>query len=507
MEHVSILIRRTLVVLLTTFSTVVYADDTIDLTRPLFDYVHSDQHFQPTYNKRFHTNHKGVDISLYTVHSQVWQERDLYNQFYIAIPESVDPSQIKHLLLIITGGSFRPSYNEPPTEAELERFVEKTKRYTPLIRRLDTAAVVVRNIPFQRMKLCAGGHERGQKEDALIACSLQKYLETGDETWPLLFPMTKTVKVNMDIAQEIFQKRWGAQVESFTAVGASKRGWTTHMISIVDDRIAASIPIVINMLNMPAYIEHSLKVWGTHSPQIEDYAERGILAQFKEEQGTQLLAMIDPYTYREHLDKPKLMIFGTNDPYWPVDSTRHYAAGLPGETRLLFLPNQGHGATLRGMRLLIAASNAMHQSTEQGKKLASLDWLYSDQGDELKISLATDRAAKRIEYWSATSEDRDFRDEKWVKRVLCGPRTALPWTWSRRACSEITEAEVPIPADTCRAQFVQAFFQHDEFRRYPTSTDISVTGPERCVTTQPRAIMATPGYEHTLPEGLSSSGG
>jgi PhoPQ-activated pathogenicity-related protein len=255
------------------------------------------------------------------------------------------------------------------------------------------------------------------------------------------------------------------------------------MISIVDDRVTATVPIVINMLNMPAYIKHSLKVWGIHSPQIRDYSDRGILQKIDTPRGEQMFAMIDPYTYREHLDKPKLLVYGTNDPYWPVDSTRHYVADLPGETHLLFIPNQGHKSTMGGISLLIAASKAMHQSAATGERLASLDWRYVEIADALNITIESDIKPMKIEYWRATSDDRDFRDNKWRKKVLCGGRNVFPWTWLRRDCEEITVTDVTIPTDSCRAQFAQVYFKHDDFKRYPNSTDISVTGPARCIPT------------------------
>lgn len=464
------------------------AAEAADVTRALFDYVHKgDDASKSYYDERLRTRQKGVDLRLYTVHSQVWQGRDLFNQLYTAIPAVVDPSQIRHVLLIVTGGSFRDRLFEPATEIEKRRFVDKANRYLPLIKRMNTAAIVVRHVPFQRMKLCEDGHPRGQKEDALIACSLQKYLATGDPSWPLLFPMTKTVKVNMDIAEEIFRTQWGAQIETFTVIGASKRGWTTHMISIVDDRVTATIPIVINMLNMPEYIAHAERVWGEHSPQIRDYVDRGILKHSDTELGARMLAMIDPYTYREYLDHPKLLIYGTNDPYWPVDSTRHYVADLPGETRLLFLPNQGHDAKRSALKLLAAASKAMHTRAATDKPLASLTWRYEVRNDALNIAIETDVRPRKIEYWSADSSDRDFRNNKWSKRVLCGPRTLSPWTWLRKTCRTKTVADVPVSNESCRAQFAQVFFRHDGFARYPNSTDISVTGPLRCVATPERS--------------------
>ena len=53
--------------------------------------------------------------------------------------------------------------------------------------------------------------------------------------------------------------------------------------------------------------------------------------------------MVDPYTYRDRLTKPKLLINGTNDRYWTLDALDLYWDELKGPKYVVELPNAGHG--------------------------------------------------------------------------------------------------------------------------------------------------------------------
>ena len=46
--------------------------------------------------------------------------------------------------------------------------------------------------------------------------------------------------------------------------------------------------------------------------------------KLQSDEGQSLVAIVDPYQYREKLNQPKLVILGTNDPYWPVDALNLY---------------------------------------------------------------------------------------------------------------------------------------------------------------------------------------
>ena len=111
----------------------------------------------------------------------------------------------------------------------------------------------------------------------------------------------------------------------------------------MDDRVIAIAPMVIVMLNLGPARPNQLKVWGQYSEQIHDYVERGLMEKVRTPTGTKLWKMVDPYTYRDRLTKPKLLINGTNDRYWTLDALDLYWDGLKGPKYLVELPNAGHG--------------------------------------------------------------------------------------------------------------------------------------------------------------------
>jgi len=200
------------------------------------------------------------------------------------------------------------------------------KNYVPILAKLASeagaTAAYLSKVPNQPLY-------GGKKEDALIAHTFVEYMKSGDDTWPLLLPMVKSAVRAMDTVQAYSAKEHNEKVEKFVVTGASKRGWTTWLTAAVDKRVVGMAPMVIDMLNMREQTQWAQKVYGKQSDQIRDYTELNLVDQIDHPRMVALRKFVDPYSYRNRYNIPKLLLLGRNDPYWTVDSLRHYWNDLP----------------------------------------------------------------------------------------------------------------------------------------------------------------------------------
>jgi PhoPQ-activated pathogenicity-related protein len=251
-----------------------------------------------------------------------------------------------------------------------------------------------------------------RKEDDLISETFLRYLETKDSTWPLLFPMVKSAVRAMDALQQIAEQEHGVTIQRFVVTGASKRGWTTWLSAVADDRVAGIAPIVIDTLNFPAQMKHQKATWGTYSEQIADYTLKGLVDIMLNQPEIPLWKWVDPYTYRSHLTVPKLVINGTNDRYWVIDALNLYWDDLVGEKHVLYVPNAGHGLD-GGKENALRTLAVFAQNVALGTSLPQLQWKHDDDGERMRLVVQSNPAPKDVRLWVAHSEDKDFRPDRW----------------------------------------------------------------------------------------------
>ncbi|RYG39574.1 phenylacetic acid degradation protein [bacterium] len=263
------------------------------------------------------------------------------------------------------------------------------------------------------------------KEDDLIAHTFNKYLETGDATWPLLFPMAKSAIRAMDAIQS-YTKDSDNPITRFVVTGASKRGWTTWFVGAAQDkRVIAIAPLVYDNLNLAAQMPHQLKSWGKYSVQIEDYTRRGLQAKLATPKGKVLGEMVDPFSYRDRITMPTLVVNGANDPYWTADALSLYWGKLKQPRTLLTVPNAGH--TLGSRLQTVETVGAFARAAATNSQFPQLDAKITQEGEKLKasvlpfgtmISFGSPTTGvplqKSVTFWLAESENTDFREAKWV---------------------------------------------------------------------------------------------
>jgi PhoPQ-activated pathogenicity-related protein len=358
----------------------------------LEDYVaRPDTNF--VWHKTGQSNAVGLTITRLKMVSQQWREFTWTHDIQVVRPEKM---RNPHLAFLLISGDGSGRGQLPILRA--------------LVEESGAMAAVVTRVPNQPFF-------GDRKEDALIAYTFLKYLDTGDESWPLLFPMTKSAVRAMDAVQEFAKKEYQEEIKGFVVGGASKRGWTTWLTATVDGRVKGIAPMVIDMLNMKAQLNWSQKVYGRQSEMIHDYTEIKLQERMDEPGMVKLRSWVDPYSHRERYTMPKLILLGSNDPYWTVDSLKHYWNELPGPKLVYITPNAGHD--LAGGKDALPTLAAFFGMLADGRPLPKVEWSERETtGGKAEFLVNVSQPIKAARLWTTDSQDRDFRNDTWTSSLL-----------------------------------------------------------------------------------------
>jgi PhoPQ-activated pathogenicity-related protein len=340
----------------------------------------------------------GAKATTIKLTSQEWQ--GIRWQHTMTICEPAELTYPDAALLFITGGSI----GDNPRDGDLGLGLALAKL-------CGARVAVLPQVPNQPLL-------GDQKEDALITETFVRYLETKDENWPLLFPMVKSAVKAMDAVQQWAKEGGKPEIKRFVVTGASKRGWTTWLTGASDPRVIAIAPMVIDTLNMKAQMAHAKEVWGQMSEQIEDYTRRGLIKRMDEPDGQKLWKMVDPFSYRDRLTLPKLIINGLNDRYWTVDALNIYWGDLKGSKSVVYLPNAGHNLAVN-RDYATHGIGAFFRANVSGRAWPKLAWEHGDDGNgTLDLTVRSTPEPKSAKLWVARSETRDFRESTWASTPM-----------------------------------------------------------------------------------------
>ncbi len=383
------------------------------------------------------TGSPAANITNLKLVSQRWQGLEWQHTITVFQPPAVKYPDL--CVLLITGGSFKPTDQQMLLGSMLASGQGLT-------------FAILWDIPNQPLW--------NMREDDLIAHTFEQYLATGDASWPLLFPMAKSAVRAID-ALQAWSELKGRKLTRFITTGASKRGWTTWFTGALDPRVVAIMPMVYDNLNLGAQMPHQLELWGHYSPQIDDYTRRGLQAKLASPEGLKLAAQVDPYTYRDRIDKPKLLINGTNDAYWTIDALNLYRDQLKGDTWQIFVPNGGHG--LGDMQRVLQAATGFCRLIGADAPRPQLSWKPAVGETEVELRVTAPGATK-AELWSAVGEGAQFTKSQW---------TATPMTQD----GDTFTARVPRPAQGHLAVMAEASFPVVG-APMPLSTTITLVPPK-----------------------------
>ncbi len=317
----------------------------------------------------------------------------------ISVPETV---AYPTAFLFIDGGSNRPDAEPRGADGDLKRMAVQTQTITASI-------FMVPNQPL----VFSGKTNWGRAEDAMIAYTWDKYFRTGDAEWLARLPMTKSVVRAMDTIQAFCASEAGGRhtVKDFVVAGGSKRGWTTWTTGIVDTRVRAIAPCVIDLLNLIPSFKHHYAVLGFWSAAIGDYNALGILDWLETPENAAMMEIIDPYSYVDRLTMPKLIMHAGNDQFFLPDSARFYWDDLKGPKWMRCMPNVGHGLDRQEAYASLAS---FHQAIAAELPIPSFDFSFEDNGDiVVRLTPSADGKIAQpaaVKLWQAHNpKTRDFR--------------------------------------------------------------------------------------------------
>jgi PhoPQ-activated pathogenicity-related protein len=135
--------------------------------------------------------------------SQTWRDLIWEHSLSIVVPNEVD---YNGALLFISGGNNRNDDLHPGNNDEALQAVAAIARQNKAV------TALIKQVPNQPLF-------GGKTEDEIISYTFHNYQEDGDYTWPLLFPMVKSVIKGMVTVQSFIGEKKGVVIENFMLTG------------------------------------------------------------------------------------------------------------------------------------------------------------------------------------------------------------------------------------------------------------------------------------------------
>lgn len=378
---------------------------------PLDDYVNLPD---PTYKYEYLNvsySLDGYDAYLYNMTSQTWMDKSFTDEpvwwhfMAILIPKIIN-RRYDTAFMFIAGGGIKNWYPSSDN-GDLQLIGE-------IAVMLQTPAAVLWQVPNQPVTFPGDPFPGFQRdEDEVIAYTWWRYLlaPTPNPFWVLELPMTKAGVRGLDTLQAILPQYTGVPVNRFYVAGGSKRGWTTWLVGAVDKRVAAIIPMVLDALNVPVFLERQVEYYGAWTFALFDYWQMNVTAMFTGPRFAEMMSFIDPYQLRSRLTMPKMAMNSVGDEFMMPDDQRFWAPDMPGEMNLVML-NARHNMQ-NALGNVVSAVASFLQSLNAGSARPRIQWKIDPVSGAIVVRTNRQPILARImwsdSYGGVSAGRRDFR--------------------------------------------------------------------------------------------------
>jgi hypothetical protein len=331
------------------------------------------------------------------------------------------------------------------------------------IRYAEAAALL--GIPALAIVGANPGPHYGAKNEGLVMARMEeKFMETGDPHWIGYAALGKVIVRAVTAMQAVP----GVKAERFLVTGGSKRGVASWIAAGADDRIVAAYPEAWNMANFEAALKLRAERLGL------DYGKAGgapgsdtprqRLAALATPRGKQYQWYLDPFLWRERIaNKEILFTVGANDPLFPPLSDTVFLPDMPKSTRILLVPNHGHGHDTErqfvAWRMWVA-----HVFGKRPIPGIALTWKRDDGAIQLSAAVTSATQVKAVTAWSASDDRGAYLESRWNPTSLVGNKG-------------LYQAAVAAPAGRYTAFFVEVEDEDPRAGRGFISTGIEEIKP------------------------------
>jgi PhoPQ-activated pathogenicity-related protein len=333
--------------------------------------------------------------------SQTWKGLTWTHRFKIVAPARYRQSSTKALLLI-GGGQLGKARDQNDVLKYGVQVSEST----------GSPVALLYDVPNQPLF-------GGLTEDRLLAETFERYRQSGDRDWPIIFPMVKSAVRAIDCLEKLLQERMQLDLSGVVVAGASKRGWTTWLMPVVDERVAGIVPMVYDNLFIEKQLDHQIESWGEYSEMISAYTDKDFPQKLKDKDPEllKLVEMIDPYVYREAIDVPKLIVLGTNDLFWSLDALNVYIDDLKGENYIYYAANAGHSLN-RDRELMVSTASSFFKYIDEQVPFYPISASFTRTGERVAVEVKAGGQPWEVLLMSAVSDTKDFRAAEWKESSM-----------------------------------------------------------------------------------------